>query len=388
MAEQGASIDVLTSSAAGDRPIDPAYNHPFPTHFVPGQGLRDVLSSPGATSFSSATKQQPLFQFFASLRQSFPLHYWTDEGGPTYRRNAYRLAIQLVKERGITHLLSSYRPWVDHLIAARLKQRFPKLIWWADFRDLPIDPVRRDVYLPSLQTNYAKRIIRAADCILCVSEGQATHLRRLHPNVEVVYAGLTDFPRPTAPQTDKFTINYTGSLYPKLQSLGPLKELLPNWLSTDKRGYFAVSYAGKDEAIMARWLKPYLPADVLQLEGVIDQANARKLQEAASVNLLLNWSTPSYFGVLTAKLYDYLSAGRPILAIVNGPDDPELRNIIEGSGAGRVFTVHDEVGIEGWLSELFHSWRNTDGKLPWETNRESLQYLQPQPILRKLLHET
>ena len=387
LAELGASVEVLTSTAGKHRPRELAYQHNFQTHFVAGKGVRDLLASPGKITFSPSAKKNPFFQALAPVSQSFPMHYWTDEGGPSYRRNAYLLASKLVKEQGITHLLSSYRPWVDHLIAERLKQKFPQLVWWADFRDLPVDPVRKDVFFPGLQKQYAKRIIQSADRVLCVSEGQAEHLRRLHPNVSVVYSGLINFPQPTAPVTEKFTINYTGSLYPKLQSVAPLGELLSAWLQTKKRNYFAVAYAGKDKAIMANWLQPFLPSYALQLDGVIDQAAARHRQQTAAVNLLLNWSAPNYFGVLTAKLYDYLAAGRPILALVNGADDPELRRIIEGSGAGRVFTVTETKEIMRWLDELFLLWQAENGKLSWQTNPQPLQALQPKRTLAKMLRQ-
>jgi len=136
---------------------------------------------------------------------------------------------------------------------------------------------------------------------------------------------------------------------------------------------------------MANWLQPYLPPHVLQLDDIIDQTAAQERQQNAAINLLLNWSAPNYFGVLTAKLYDYLAAGRPILALVNGPEDPELRKIIEGSGAGRVFTVSDAAGMERWLNELFSQWQAGSGKLPWQISPQPLQALQPKSTLRKML---
>ena len=94
--------------------------------------------------------------------------------------------------------------------------------------------------------------------------------------------------------------------------------------------------------------------------------------------LLLNWSAPDYYGVLTAKLYDYLSAGRPILALVNGPSDPELTQIVEGTRAGRVYAG----GMSpDWLLACYQQWREGGGRLPWSADlTEMAKYLENQPV--------
>jgi hypothetical protein len=95
--------------------------------------------------------------------------------------------------------------------------------------------------------------------------------------------------------------------------------------------------------------------------------------------LLLSWSAHNYYGVLTAKLYDYLSAGRPILVLVNGPEDPELKSIVEGTRAGRVFP--NETSPKKWLSECYQNWAEQNGRLPWSTDRETMsKYLKQQEI--------
>jgi hypothetical protein len=95
--------------------------------------------------------------------------------------------------------------------------------------------------------------------------------------------------------------------------------------------------------------------------------------------LLLSWSAPNYYGVLTAKLYDYLSAGRPILALVNGPDDPELRQIVEGTRAGKVFATRDSVAA--WLLDGYLKWRDHDQRLEWRPDLTAMTaYLESLPL--------
>lgn len=77
--------------------------------------------------------------------------------------------------------------------------------------------------------------------------------------------------------------------------------------------------------------------------------------------------------MLTGKLYDYLAAGRPILVLVNGPDDPELREIVEGAQAGKVFD-RDSQPTE-WLLDCYRRWKESGGRLLWSSDREKLKNL-------------
>ncbi|PHI20689.1 hypothetical protein CEQ90_06460 [Lewinellaceae bacterium SD302] len=380
------SIDIITSNNHRHRNLEEAYSHEFPLHFVEGEGLREKLFGTREASVNSQQKASRGFRLLNRWRQSFPVLLLTDEGGPAYYRNAVRKASRIIESRGITHLFSSYRPWVDHRIARALKKRYPHLIWIADFRDLPVDRVRRDVALPTLQKWWVKRIIQRADEVWLVSEGQRKQFGTLHPNPRVVYNGLFSLPKPSEPEPGKtFTIGYTGSLYPGLQSVemlgGALEQLVSNFEEGTNTPEISLQYIGKEGAVLKDWVGGdfgFLYKCKYTYLCIYKYMNLQKthhLQSTHTLNLLLTWSAPNYHGVLTAKLFDYLAAGRPIMAIVNGPDDPELRRIIEGSGAGRVFCRGQEHELADWLQELYFSWRENGNRLPWRTEAKHLASL-------------
>jgi hypothetical protein len=383
------SIHVITSQQARTWPQEERFIHSWQLYHVAGKGLREYLTKEGSTAIKASAKSGKLYKWAAAIRHAYPFLYLTDEGGPSYRKAAYDQAVQLIETKGITHLVSSYRPWVDHLIAAKLKDRFPHLVWLADFRDLPVDPVRRDVWWPGLQRAFSRRIVRKADQVIAVSEGQAEQLKSLGRPVLIVYGGMERLPELTSPLTDEFVISYTGSIYPELQSLDPLGEALKSLLLNKELCYvevpnaekippkIKVQYAGKDALVFQQWAEKYGLLSICEIRDVITQREAQEQQANAAVNLLLSWSASDYYGVLTAKLYDYLAAGRPILALVNGPEDPELTRVIEGSGAGRcAHTAPDQAAIiENWLAELYLDWQGNDGCLSWTMNKEKLTYL-------------
>jgi hypothetical protein len=341
-----------------------------------GFDVRRLLGYENKT-LDGGVRENRLLKHLLPLRQSTPFLYLTDDGGPHYRRQAYQKAGELIEKHGITTVFSSFRPWSDHLVARKLKARYPHLYWIADFRDLPVDPVRKDVWWPALQTWWGKRVIASADETWCVSEGQKAQLAAWHPNIRVVRNALLALPPPGLPPvTARFDIVYTGSLYPGLQSVAPLVAALQQLLTdgTLPAHHLCLRYRGKDADLFRSWTAE-LPAACLDIQPAIAPAAAQKMQQNAQILLLLNWSAPGYYGVLTAKLWDYLASGRPILALVNGPGDKELSDIILGANAGAVFSIKEQGEVEHWLRSRYLHWAK-NGRLPWPVDRENLrQYL-------------
>jgi hypothetical protein len=331
------------------------------------------LSGQEGKLLSEKAKEHFLLKPLLTARQAYPFLLLTDDGGPQYRSLAYQKASELIEKHGITTVFSSFRPWSDHLVARALKKKYSGLNWIADFRDLPVDPVRKDVWWPALQTWWGKKVIASADEVWVVSEGQRAQLVGWHTNIKVRRNAMIELPpERTAPVTDRFTIVYTGSLYPGLQTVAPLISALKKMLSggdisPDK---LCLVYRGKDADVFRQWTRE-LPDACLDVKSSIAPAAAQKIQREAQLLLLLNWSAPGYYGVLTAKLWDYLATGRPVLALVNGPEDEELRSIVEGANAGAVFANEEQGELEKWIGKKYAHWLK-NGELPWSPDVQKM----------------
>ncbi|MEM7573311.1 MAG: hypothetical protein AAF433_10440 [Bacteroidota bacterium] len=386
------SQQIISSAATLKRPQETAYQHTWPVKKVAGRGLREYLYGSGRNTVPVQHKQRPGYRSAVRLRETYPFQYYLGEGGPIYRREAFRAALRLVEQQDITHLFSSFRPWTDHLVASRIKARFPHLQWIADFRDLPIDPLRNPPYGLKWHKRLLEKRLRLVDQVWTVSQGLARELTNYHPRVAVVPSGLSGLPSATDYQADRFTINYSGSIYPGLQRLDPLIGAIQK---LDQQGLLQAAqiklqYAGKDAPLFRHWVNKSGLAFELKIRDQLPLDQALALQANCHLNLLLSWSAEHYQGILTAKLYDYLAAGRPILALINGPEDPELRAIIEESRSGRVFWSDDEerspkTALSSWFLKQFQAWQAKQGRLPWKAEADKLVSLQPLPILRQLL---
>lgn len=353
--------------------VKPTWKPGVELHTLPTFDLRRIWArKEDQVTFSNSSKGG-LLRYLLPFRQAYPFLYLTDDGGFQYRSLAYQKACELIEKHGITTVFSSFRPWSDHLVARKLKRKYPHLKWIADFRDLPVDPVRKDVWWPALQTRWGRGVVASADEVWVVSAGQRAQFRGWHNNIKVRRNALLELPpERTAPLTDRFTIVYTGSLYPVLQTVEPLVRTLKKLLaggaiSSDK---LCLLYRGKDAGLFRQWTSE-LPDVCLDVEPSIAPAAAQKMQQNAQVLLLLNWSAPGYYGVLTAKLWDYLAAGRPVLALVNGPGDEELKSIIEGAAAGAVFASEEQRALEKWIGEKYAYWLEND-ELPWSPDRQKM----------------
>lgn len=339
---------------------------------ITGKDLRQ-LTGKQAETLNTRLKERWGIRTLLKMRQAYPFVFLTDDGGADYRKKAYAAACDLIETHGIRTIFSSFRPWSDHLVARRLKRMYPELRWIADFRDLPVDPVRRDIWWPALQTWWGRRVVALADEVWAVSEGQKAQLAGWHPAIRVRRnALLTLPPERTAPVTQRFTIVYTGSLYPGLQAVRPLVGALVELLAagTIEADKLCLQYRGKDAVTFRRWTAA-LPPHCLDVESSVAPAAAQKMQENAAVLLLLNWSASGYYGVLTAKLWDYLASGRPVLALVNGPGDEELADIILGADAGAVFRTEEQGGVKTWLLAAYQQWDKA-GTFAWSVNRQAL----------------
>jgi hypothetical protein len=355
-------VSVITAKQK-DNAADPWYQlDPDDIHSVRSMDLRRLLRfwTGGQPALPSASRGTWSFNFFRRLANSFPFLLVVGEGGLGYIARAYRTGIRLVREQGVTHLFSSYRPWSDHVVAWLLKRRFPHLVWVADFRDPHITGQLDHVVLPRLQRWFQQRILRRADRITAVSRGVAQEFESPHTRVEILRNGI---PAPTPPLPSlapgPLVINYSGSLYPEKQNPEALFRVLRKWLDEGRISSKEVRlhYAGRDGYWWKKWTAAYGLKDISTVSGQVSLQEARQRIASASLNLVLSWSEPENRGILTAKLFECLAAPAPILALVNGPTDPDWTQIFDELQPGLVvFTESDnEELVEALLNKVLQA---------------------------------
>ncbi len=257
----------------------------------------------------------------------------------TWRLPALKAADAILGHERFDAILSSSPFPTSHLVAAHLQER-TGLPWVADFRDpwtvnqnYPYPEIRR-----AIETSYEKKVMRKAVAMVTVSPSCAEKISLLHGRpVSVITNGFDPdmSANLSVPLTKKFTITYTGTIYPQKQDprkfLVALKNLVER--STVVREDICVRFFGKRDNWLRHEIEAHALSDIIETYSIVPRIEAFIRQRESQLLLMFNWEDPEETGIYTLKLFDYLAAKRPILA-TGGFDTSDVRGILGTTRAG------------------------------------------------------
>jgi len=244
-------------------------------------------------------------------------------------------------------------------------QRVTGARWLADLRDpLVANQHRRADTIATrvrqaANEQLARLVARRADAISCVSEAIAAEVRSLGARgiVRTIANGcdFDDFAGLEYVPAARFRITHTGSFFGRRDPRPFLQALRESGLDVVAR--FVGDFRSSDR----EWAEGLGLGDRLELVPYAPRAQSLRLQrDSEALLLLVPEAEGRGRGVLSGKVFEYLAAGRPILALV--PPDGAAAKLIRETGAGVVVAPDDVEGIERALRELHV--RHLDGGLP------------------------
>lgn len=324
---------------------------------------RTFLNSKKASGVSISNS--PIQSFFRGLKNSFPFNLILDLGGLFYIFFAIIIGLYRIKINKTTYLLSFFPVFADHIVAYCLKRLVPSIYWIADFHHVPFLSYNNELLFQSFQKKINHHIISYADAICTVSEGLVPHLQKFNKNIDVIELGIINLkPNLVKRSHDKFTISYTGSLYPK-QTLVPLlkaiKKLIKLGILEEKNIQF--QYAGTSSDSWNSVVKEHELEKVNVDFGVLSLEESLNLQYNSHINLLLSWTTPELKTIIPGKFYDYLVVDKPILLLINGDKDESWEERIKNLNIGLVsYANEDGEKLSDFITCLYRKWEK--GELP------------------------
>ena len=110
-----------------------------------------------------------------------------------------------------------------------------------------------------------------------------------------------------------------------------------------------------------------------------DQITA--VQQQSQVLLLVINDTPNSKGILTGKLFEYLSAKRPIIGI--GPIDGDAAQVLNETSAGQMFSDKHKSELKEYLTNCFLQFKL--GKL--KVDNRNIEGYSRRELTRKLVNE-
>jgi len=261
-------------------------------------------------------------------------------------------------------IYASAMPFTSFLIASELS-RLHEIPWIAEFRDLWVDNHNYEYpfWRKLIEQRLEKKVVSTAAALVTVSSPLADTLKSKYSKpVAVVTNGfdLDDYDiemRPTV--NDVLRIVYTGVIYEGKQNVEPLFKAIGGNLNIIPKIRIIFYCPLINELYIRHMAKLYAIESAVEVYQPISHAAALLEQRSADVLLLLLWNDPNERGVFTGKLFEYLGARRPILAI--GNKDNVASELLIGRKAGAVTEDVSEIKnvLKLWLEQ-----KQSSGQIP------------------------
>ena len=305
----------------------------------PSQGLHEQLKLPQSSAAASDLR---------SSRAVYWMKSWLTypdrtKGWLPFARKAIR---DIALQEPVDMILSTAPPITTHLLGmeARKVLRRP---WVADCRDLWV-PARSGSRLARRMVGaLERRTLAKADALVTVSAPWAEKLRQEYPSKPAfaITNGFDaeEFAGGEEELTRTFSITYTGNLYAGWRDPNLLFETLAELLQagTLLRSDVRLRFFCPRDPWLTAAIERYGLQEVAEVGGWVPREEALRHQRESQILLLLSLNVPIYSGGIPGKLFEYLAAGRPILAF--GGERGVVDQILEESGAGKFTTSKDEM---------------------------------------------
>jgi glycosyltransferase involved in cell wall biosynthesis len=282
----------------------------------------------------------------------------------TWNLTAIPAAIRIARREGIDVVITTSPPASVHFVGAAV-QRATGARWIADLRDAIVaNQHRRDDTAAArarqaANEQVARLVARRAAAVTCVSEAIAEEMRGLEARgaVRVVANGcdFDDFAGLEYTPASRFRITHTGSFFGRRDP----RPFLQAFRDADLDA--VVRFVGDFRSSDREWAETLELGDRLELVDYLPRAESLRLQRDSEALLLLVPDAGGRGrGVLSGKVFEYIAAGRPILAVV--PPDGAAAELIRETGSGVVAAPDDVDAIGQALVELHARFAN--GGLP------------------------
>ncbi|GHT33480.1 glycosyl transferase family 1 [Bacteroidia bacterium] len=310
-----------------------------------------------------------------------------------WNKYACRRACRLIETEKIEYIVTTSPPHSTQLIGLRLKKKFPKVKWIADFRDPWTDIHYYKMLYPTkiadrINKNYERKVLETADKIIVTHEGTRNVFlskseKILPEKIAVITNGFDedDFLHIKESPQARFTLTYIGILY----NSNDIKSLLAAFSKMQNRENCRLRFVGQSGSVMAAEIEKYGLKNEVEILPQVSHTEAVQLMADSSLLVLLAPNESEAAAFLPGKLFEYLAARRPILCIA-APDNG-IRKIIADSRAGQSFDYAEETAMLQFLEQQKSAWEN--GNTARLTESGYLKYSRRNltAVLAKLLND-
>ncbi len=279
---------------------------------------------------------------------------------------AVRLGREIIAAQQPAMILSSSPPETSHLIGQRL-HRASGLPWVVDLRDgwlfEPPNPgLRRAAWRRAWEGRLERRAMTEAAAVVAatgpIAEDLAARYAETGPKFSVITNGFdrADFAALTRqrPADGHFLVVYTGSFSASSQDRSAdalfdgVAALVRRWAEAPLR----VQLVGNISEVEKKAVRERGLEQVIEFVPPVSRTEAYQRQVDADALLLV--TAPGVRSVATSKLFDYIGAGRPILALAQ---DNAAAAIVQQDDLGLTVAPDDAASIAAALETMIRQWQ-------------------------------
>ena len=342
-------------------------------------------------------------------------------------------AEDIIKSHNIDLIYTTSLPYSSHLMAIHLKKKFPDIPWVADFRDEwtnnpyildnPYNPIRMNI-----ERKMERKVLQTADYLITNTPVMLRNFINNNPDMNldkkfcvipngydpddfkillngsnskvnnrddnnngsilvtsdngVKYLGVNNKNNDGFRNPSKFTITYTGAFYGRrkpdifFHAIGDLikeEKIDRNKLQIKLMGSF------KKEQIQKL-------IDLHNLDGVVEifpyipHEECLKHMISSDCLLLIEGAGPGAEAFYTGKVFEYMIAGRPILAII--PVNGAAAMLIRETSTGLISDCTDLKGTKDNIEILYNAWLK--GENIYSPNIEEIKKYERNALTAKL----
>jgi glycosyltransferase involved in cell wall biosynthesis len=270
-------------------------------------------------------------------------------------------------------IFSSAPPYTAHLASSLLSALY-RIPFLADFRDDWLENPRH-VYPTSVHREIQRRlerwVVRRANGVTTINSVIADSLaERSQRDVRVIRQGFdpADFPQQPRVKGACCKLTYTGVFYDAQKPdtfLRGVRQFLDRRPDAKVRLEFAGSLPHDAQSLAARLDLE----EIITFHGYLPHSEVVRLQAESDVLWMTIGRRPGSECISTGKLFEYIGAARPVLALV---PDGAARDVLSTHGAAFLCDPDDAGEVAQALYELYAQWER--GALPVVRTEYRKQY--------------
>lgn len=320
--------------------------------------ILSLFSSKSKSKSAGFLEEKP--SFFGKIVRYIRANYFIPDARKFWIKPSIKFLSNYLKDNPVDVIITTGPPHSLHLIGLGLKEKL-KIKWISDFRDpwTEIDYFHKLPLTSNSKKKHLKleeKVVVNSDEVIVVGKTMKDNFLRYNKHISVISNGYDSNEAVEATLDSQFTITHIGLMNADRnpRNLWKVIEEITQE-NTDFKKDLKIRLIGKVSNEIKQELETFDQTNVEYVDYV-PHDEVMRYQFSSQILLLCVNNVPSAKGIVTGKIFEYLNAKRPILAI--GPEDGDAAEILKRTQSGRIFDFNSHKEIKSHILDLYNNYQS------------------------------